>query len=116
MMLTGSSAKGDAVSPLAGRLIVVVGAGGAGKAVAYGAKEKGARVVVANRTYGNSLSYLSIMSNMAILIEFFFTNYTQVFIPSFIAHTCKSQLTSIFFDILPYNAKNVKLITEFILH
>jgi 3-dehydroquinate dehydratase/shikimate dehydrogenase len=39
-------------TPLAGRLIVVVGAGGAGKAIAYGAKEKGARVVVANRTYG----------------------------------------------------------------
>jgi D-arabinose 1-dehydrogenase-like Zn-dependent alcohol dehydrogenase len=70
-MLTGSSAKGDAVSPLAGRLIVVVGAGGAGKAVAYGAKEKGARVVVANRTYGNNFSYLSIMSNMVLLIGFF---------------------------------------------
>jgi len=31
---------------------VVIGAGGAGKALAYGAKEKGARVVIANRTYG----------------------------------------------------------------
>jgi len=40
------------VSPLAGKLFVVIGAGGAGKAVAYGAKEKGARVVIANRTYG----------------------------------------------------------------
>ncbi|KAK8472512.1 hypothetical protein PHAVU_002G227400 [Phaseolus vulgaris] len=39
------------VSPLAGKLFVVVGAGGAGKAVAYGAKKKGARVVIANRTY-----------------------------------------------------------------
>ncbi|XP_022639302.1 bifunctional 3-dehydroquinate dehydratase/shikimate dehydrogenase, chloroplastic isoform X2 [Vigna radiata var. radiata] len=39
------------VSPLAGKLFVVIGAGGAGKAVAYGAKEKGARVVIANRTY-----------------------------------------------------------------
>lgn len=29
-----------------------MGAGGAGKALAYGGKEKGARVVVANRTYG----------------------------------------------------------------
>ncbi|KAL9329329.1 hypothetical protein ACSQ67_004332 [Phaseolus vulgaris] len=38
------------VSPLAGKLFVVIGAGGAGKAVAYGAK-KGARVVIANRTY-----------------------------------------------------------------
>ncbi|KAJ4768208.1 Shikimate dehydrogenase (NADP(+)) [Rhynchospora pubera] len=52
MILTGSSAKGDAISPLAGRLIVVAGAGGAAKAVAYGAKEKGARVVVANLPIG----------------------------------------------------------------
>ena len=29
-----------------------MGAGGAGKALAYGGKEKGARVVVANRIYG----------------------------------------------------------------
>jgi 3-dehydroquinate dehydratase/shikimate dehydrogenase len=48
----GPGSKDAAISPLAGRLIVVVGAGGAGKAIAYGAKEKGARVVVANRTYG----------------------------------------------------------------
>lgn len=39
-------------SPLAGKLFVVIGAGGAGKALAYGAKEQGARVVIANRTYG----------------------------------------------------------------
>ncbi|KAK7860428.1 bifunctional 3-dehydroquinate dehydratase/shikimate dehydrogenase [Quercus suber] len=38
-------------SPLAGKFFVVIGAGGAGKALAYGAKEKGARVVIANRTY-----------------------------------------------------------------
>ncbi|XP_059652599.1 bifunctional 3-dehydroquinate dehydratase/shikimate dehydrogenase, chloroplastic-like [Cornus florida] len=39
------------VSPLSGKLFVVIGAGGAGKALAYGGMEKGARVVVANRTY-----------------------------------------------------------------
>lgn len=48
----GSPASG---SPLAGKLFVVMGAGGAGKALAYGGYEKGARVVVANRTYGESL-------------------------------------------------------------
>lgn len=42
-------------SPLAGKLFVVIGAGGAGKALAYGAKEKGARVVIANRTYGSEI-------------------------------------------------------------
>ena len=40
------------MSPLAGKLFIVIGAGGAGKALAYGAKEKGARVVIANCTYG----------------------------------------------------------------
>ncbi|KDP23584.1 hypothetical protein JCGZ_23417 [Jatropha curcas] len=38
-------------SPLKGKLFVVLGAGGAGKSLAYGAAQKGARVVVANRTY-----------------------------------------------------------------
>ena len=33
---------------------MVIGAGGAGKALAYGAKEKGANVVIANRTYGKT--------------------------------------------------------------
>uniref|UniRef100_A0A7N0TG59 shikimate dehydrogenase (NADP(+)) n=1 Tax=Kalanchoe fedtschenkoi TaxID=63787 RepID=A0A7N0TG59_KALFE len=47
--LNGSVAGG--VSPLAGKLFVVMGAGGAGKSLAYGAKQKGARVVVANRTF-----------------------------------------------------------------
>ena len=46
-------------SPLAGQIFVVIGAGGAGKALAYGAYEKGARVVVANRTYGKDLEMLS---------------------------------------------------------
>ncbi|KAM6590688.1 hypothetical protein CsatA_013293 [Cannabis sativa] len=47
-----ASSMGD--SPLAGKLFIVIGAGGAGKALAYGAKEKGARVVIANRTYGRA--------------------------------------------------------------
>lgn len=36
-----------------------MGAGGAGKALAFGGKEKGARVVVANRTYGENLQSCS---------------------------------------------------------
>lgn len=50
MRLDGGSVA--PVSPLAGKLFVVVGAGGAGKALAYGGKAKGARVVIANRTLG----------------------------------------------------------------
>ncbi|XP_010674967.2 bifunctional 3-dehydroquinate dehydratase/shikimate dehydrogenase, chloroplastic isoform X2 [Beta vulgaris subsp. vulgaris] len=39
----GSSTKG---SPFDGKLMVVIGAGGAGKALAYGGKSKGARIVI----------------------------------------------------------------------
>lgn len=59
-ILAGYRAKDAAVSPLAGRLFVVIGAGGAGKALAYGAKEKGAKVVIANRTYGKIIKLLAI--------------------------------------------------------
>ncbi|EFJ08617.1 hypothetical protein SELMODRAFT_269650 [Selaginella moellendorffii] len=37
--------------PLSGKLCVVIGAGGAGKALAFGAKHRGARVVIANRNF-----------------------------------------------------------------
>ena len=40
------------ISPLASKLFVAIGADVAGKALAYGAKAKGARVVIANRTFG----------------------------------------------------------------
>ncbi|PON47806.1 3-dehydroquinate dehydratase type I [Parasponia andersonii] len=58
--LQGSpTASRTSSSPLAGKLFVVIGAGGAGKALAYGAKEKVARVVIANRTYGSVLFMLA---------------------------------------------------------
>lgn len=66
--VTGSQGLGkeeETASPLAGRVFVVMGAGGAGKAIAYGAKEKGARVVIANRTYGESSSSSSWRANCA---------------------------------------------------
>lgn len=44
------SSTDAATSPLAGKTVVVVGAGGAGRALAFGAAVKGARVVVANRS------------------------------------------------------------------
>lgn len=43
------------ISPLSGKHVVVIGAGGAGKAVAYGAKQRGAIVFIANRHYGKNL-------------------------------------------------------------
>jgi 3-dehydroquinate dehydratase/shikimate dehydrogenase len=44
-----TSGEGGAASPLAGKTFVVVGAGGAGRALAFGAAAKGAKVVIANR-------------------------------------------------------------------
>jgi 3-dehydroquinate dehydratase/shikimate dehydrogenase len=46
----GASRAMDSSSPLKGRTVVILGAGGAGRAVAFGAIARGARVVVANRT------------------------------------------------------------------
>ncbi|KAG8370060.1 hypothetical protein BUALT_Bualt14G0078400 [Buddleja alternifolia] len=54
------------VSPLAGKLFVVIGAGGAGKALAYGAKEKGARVVIANRTYDRARELAELVGGQAL--------------------------------------------------
>ena len=41
-------------SPIAGKLFVLIGAGGAGRAMAFGAKSKGARVVIFNRNFGKN--------------------------------------------------------------
>ncbi|TKW28931.1 hypothetical protein SEVIR_3G361800v4 [Setaria viridis] len=53
-------------SPLARRLFVVIGAGGAAKAVAYGAKEKGARVVIANRTFARAQELARLIGGTAL--------------------------------------------------
>ena len=48
-------ANGEALrtSPLAGKTFVLVGAGGAGRALAFGAKSRGAQVVIFNQNDGN---------------------------------------------------------------
>ncbi|WOH15970.1 hypothetical protein DCAR_0935519 [Daucus carota subsp. sativus] len=56
-------------SPLAGKLFVVIGAGGAGKALAYGAKEKGARVVIANRTYDRARELADTVGGQALSLS-----------------------------------------------
>ncbi|CAL4906270.1 unnamed protein product [Urochloa decumbens] len=58
-----------ATSPLARRLFVVIGAGGAAKAVAYGAKEKGARVVIANRTFARAQDLARLIGGTALTIS-----------------------------------------------
>lgn len=60
-LFAGSHDKSNIIgSPLAGRLFVIMGAGGAGKALAYGAKQKGARIIIANRKYGTLRSSVSL--------------------------------------------------------
>ncbi|XP_039690771.1 bifunctional 3-dehydroquinate dehydratase/shikimate dehydrogenase, chloroplastic isoform X2 [Medicago truncatula] len=61
--------SGTAVSPLAGKLFVVIGAGGAGKALAYGAKEKGARIVIANRTYDRARELADVIGGDALTLN-----------------------------------------------
>ncbi|PUZ67312.1 hypothetical protein GQ55_3G424800 [Panicum hallii var. hallii] len=56
-------------SPLARRLFVVMGAGGAAKAVAYGAKEKGARVVIANRTFARAQELANLIGGTALTLS-----------------------------------------------
>ncbi|XP_074269523.1 bifunctional 3-dehydroquinate dehydratase/shikimate dehydrogenase, chloroplastic [Silene latifolia] len=56
-------------SPLAGKIFVVIGAGGAGKALAYGAREKGARVVIANRTYDRARELANVVGGDAISLS-----------------------------------------------
>ncbi|XP_057736069.1 bifunctional 3-dehydroquinate dehydratase/shikimate dehydrogenase, chloroplastic-like isoform X2 [Arachis stenosperma] len=67
--LTESIGRSKSSSPLSGRLFVVIGAGGAGKALAYGAKVKGARVVVANRTYAKAKELAKKVGGEAIILS-----------------------------------------------
>ncbi|KAF2298581.1 hypothetical protein GH714_024198 [Hevea brasiliensis] len=66
--LQGSNGTPASGSPLAGKLFVVMGAGGAGKALAYGGYEKGARVVVANRTYEKAKELASKVGGQAMTL------------------------------------------------
>ncbi|XP_008244626.1 PREDICTED: bifunctional 3-dehydroquinate dehydratase/shikimate dehydrogenase, chloroplastic-like isoform X1 [Prunus mume] len=56
-------------SALAGRLFVVIGAGGASKALAYGAKQRGARLVIANRTYDRARELADIVGGDALSLD-----------------------------------------------
>ncbi|TKW28932.1 hypothetical protein SEVIR_3G361900v4 [Setaria viridis] len=62
------ASQDPSTSPLAGRLFVVIGAGGAGKALAYGAKEKGARVVIANRTFARAQELANLIGGPALTL------------------------------------------------
>lgn len=67
--LQGSQEGSGLASPLAGKLFVVIGAGGAGRAIAYGAKAKGARVVIANRTYDRARELAEVVGGQALTLS-----------------------------------------------
>ncbi|PIA61684.1 hypothetical protein AQUCO_00300901v1 [Aquilegia coerulea] len=56
-------------SPLSGKVFVLVGAGGAGRALAFGAKTRGARVFIFNRTYGRAKALALAVSGEALPYE-----------------------------------------------
>lgn len=62
------SHKDVGVSPLAGRTFVVIGAGGAGRALAFGAKYKGAKVVIANRSYDRANKLATLVGGQALTL------------------------------------------------
>lgn len=46
-----NNTNGEQNSPLTGKNVVLLGAGGSARAIAYGLKEKGANITIVNRTY-----------------------------------------------------------------
>lgn len=60
--------QGTDQSPLQGKTFVVIGAGGAGKALAFGAKARGAHVIVANRTLSRAQAVADQIGGQAITL------------------------------------------------
>ncbi|XP_039013878.1 bifunctional 3-dehydroquinate dehydratase/shikimate dehydrogenase, chloroplastic-like [Hibiscus syriacus] len=56
-------------SPISGRSFVLIGAGGAGRAMAFGAKYKGARIVIFNRNYERAKALANAVSGEAFPYE-----------------------------------------------
>ncbi|XP_057782428.1 bifunctional 3-dehydroquinate dehydratase/shikimate dehydrogenase, chloroplastic-like isoform X2 [Salvia miltiorrhiza] len=57
------------VSPISGRLFVLIGAGGAGRAMAFGARSRGARVVIFNRSFERAKALAAAVSGEALPYE-----------------------------------------------
>ncbi|KAI5074116.1 hypothetical protein GOP47_0010077 [Adiantum capillus-veneris] len=67
--LRGGESNTTDKSPLSGRYFVVIGAGGAGKALAYGAKSRGAKVFIANRSYERAKVLADALGGEALSLE-----------------------------------------------
>ncbi|CAK9175890.1 unnamed protein product [Ilex paraguariensis] len=64
-----SNGQASQASPIAGKLFVLVGAGGAGRAMAFGAKNRGARVVIFNRNFERAKALAQAVSGEALPYE-----------------------------------------------
>ena len=60
---------GDPETVLKGKTVVVVGAGGAGRGLAFGAKFKGAKVIVANRNFERAQALAEACGGTAVTLE-----------------------------------------------
>lgn len=65
----GLGGRRGGISPLFGKYVVVIGAGGAGKAIAYGAKQRGATVFIANRHFERASILAQVVGGTAITME-----------------------------------------------
>ena len=61
--------QSEGTSPLAGKTVVVVGAGGAGRGLAFGAAFEGAKVVVVNRGYDRAVALAEACGGVAATME-----------------------------------------------
>jgi 3-dehydroquinate dehydratase/shikimate dehydrogenase len=61
--LASSTGSGSTESPLSGRTFLVLGAGGAGRALAFGAASKGAKVLITNRSRDRAEALVAAMSS-----------------------------------------------------
>jgi len=59
----------EGLSPLAGKTFLVVGAGGAGRALAFGAASKGAKVLIANRSRQRAEQLVAAMASEASIVD-----------------------------------------------
>lgn len=72
-----ASASDNGTSPLQGLRVVIVGAGGSGRALAFGAAAKGAQVILANRRVPHQLLHkspteISYIGSSALLVQTYF--------------------------------------------
>ncbi|KAH7290506.1 hypothetical protein KP509_30G051000 [Ceratopteris richardii] len=65
----GLGGVNDGVSPLFNKLVVVIGAGGAAKAIAFGAKQRGAHPLIANRHYDRAQKLAEAVGGTAITLD-----------------------------------------------